>query len=64
MRMAGIMMTAGEHYNKLLLTEKDAKLKEKFERKKNNMESYQKNFIYLAGQQRSKDKDVLRFLGE
>ena len=64
MRMAGIMITAGDHFKELHEKEKDTKLKEKYQRKMHNMESYQENFVYLAGQQRSKDKDVLRFLGD
>lgn len=62
--MAGIMITAGDHFKELHEKEKDTKLKEKYQRKMHNMESYQENFVYLAGQQRSKDKDVLRFLGD
>ena len=64
MRMAGIVMTAEEHFIELHAKSTDVKLKEKFDRKRSNMESYKKNFVYLAGQQRSMDKDVLRFLGD
>lgn len=60
-RMAGIVQKAEDHFKELMDKETDSKLKEKFDRKKLNMASYRDNFIYLAGQQRGKDKDVLRF---
>lgn len=39
-------------------------MKDKIGRKAQEMGSYKENFIYLADQQRSMDKDVLRFLGD
>ena len=59
-RLAGITLKAEEHYKELLDNPKYASLKEKIERKMQDMGGYKENFVYLADQQRSMDKDVLR----
>ncbi|XP_066931842.1 uncharacterized protein [Clytia hemisphaerica] len=63
-RLAGITLKAEDHYKELIDDPKYTSLKEKIERKMQDMGGYKENFIYLADQQRSMDKDVLRFLGD
>ena len=63
-RLAGITLQAEDHYKALLEDPKYASMKEKIGRKAQEMGGYKENFIYLADQQRSMDKDVLRFLGD
>ena len=62
--MAGVTSKSNMHYKKLVEDPANASLKEKYTRKMNEMQQFTENFIFLAEQQRSKDKDVLRLVYE